>query len=174
MYTEWLRGCYRPSDVRVLFVGESPPAGGTFFYAADSKLHRATKIAFETGVPDLLIDADFLADFKTLGCFLDDLCLGPVNHLKGTPDLKRQRKAAAIRGVDPLARRIRQAEPLAVVVVMKGIAANVCSAMDKAGAGALRMRAFSFPARPQHTEAYITEMSAYLVELRDHGILRRS
>jgi hypothetical protein len=42
MTTEVLRGRYRPDVIRVLLVGESPPAGGTFFYAANYNLYRAT------------------------------------------------------------------------------------------------------------------------------------
>ena len=144
MDTEALRDRYRPTDVRVLFVGESPPAGGTFFYAANSNLYYATKDAFETGVPDLLSDADFLDDFEALGCFLDDLCLEPVNHLKGTAELEAQREAERKRGEEPLAERIRTDDPQAVVIVMKGIAANVRSAMVTANAGDLPERAFPF------------------------------
>jgi hypothetical protein len=33
--TEALRNVYRPERVRVLFVGESPPVSGAFFYQAD-------------------------------------------------------------------------------------------------------------------------------------------
>lgn len=37
---------YKPKEVRVLFIGESPPEGGTFFYLANSKLYRHTKSRF--------------------------------------------------------------------------------------------------------------------------------
>jgi len=47
-----LRARYCPDVVRVLFVGESSPAGGTFFYAANSKLYFATKHAFEQARPE--------------------------------------------------------------------------------------------------------------------------
>jgi len=109
-----------------------------------------------------------------LGCFLDELCPEPVNHLKGTPELVRQRKAEALRGEGPLADRNREAAPQAIVVVMKGIAANVLSAMNVAGADAVPMHAFSFPSRPEHTAAYVAELSEYLAQLRGFGIVRRS
>jgi hypothetical protein len=51
----------------VLFVGESPPVGGTFFYAANSKLYFAIKRALDQAVPDL-VDDDFLVPFRSLGC----------------------------------------------------------------------------------------------------------
>jgi hypothetical protein len=65
----------------VLFVGESPPAGGAFFYRANSKLYDATREAFETATPALRREDDVLAAFQRLGCYLDDLCLAPVNHV---------------------------------------------------------------------------------------------
>src|SRR5947199_2008929 len=98
--TESLRRRYRPADIRILFVGESPPAGGTFFYAANSNLYYATEAAFRQAVPDLL-SGDFLDDFRALGCFLDDLCLRPVNHLRGTPELEQQRVDERSRGEKP-------------------------------------------------------------------------
>src|SRR5687767_7532298 len=42
---EQLRLRYRPRDVQLLFVGESKPASGTFFYQADSHLYRAVREA---------------------------------------------------------------------------------------------------------------------------------
>ena len=50
MTTEELRRRYRPETVRALFVGESPPAGGTFFYAANSNLYRFTEQAFRAAL----------------------------------------------------------------------------------------------------------------------------
>lgn len=85
----------------MLFIGESPTAGGTFFYAANSNLYRATNDAFQQGVPALLT-GDFLDDFTALGCLLDDLCLTPVNQLRGSPDLEQQREDERKRGEGPL------------------------------------------------------------------------
>ena len=170
MNSEDLRARYRPRDVEVLFVGESPPAGGTFFYAANSKLYDATEEAFRRGVPELLA-GDFLHDFCVLGCFLDDLCVKPVNHLRGSPELEQRRVDERRRGQQPLADRIRDANPQAVVVVMKGIVDNVRSALADADAGSVPMRAFAFPGRPKHTASYIRELAEYLRWLQDRGIL---
>jgi len=46
-------------------------AGGTFFYRANSKLYDATREAFETAVPALRREDDFLAAFQRLSCYLD-------------------------------------------------------------------------------------------------------
>jgi hypothetical protein len=43
---ERLRRRYRPDGVRILFVGEAPPASGRFFYQADSGLYRAVRDTF--------------------------------------------------------------------------------------------------------------------------------
>jgi hypothetical protein len=74
---ELIRKRYLTKEVRVLFVGESPPAGGTFFYAANSNLYFATEEAFVAALP-ALEGKDFLEEFRRLGCYLDDLCLDAV------------------------------------------------------------------------------------------------
>jgi hypothetical protein len=48
---ESLRQSYRPQQVRVLFVGESPPAGGTFFYRANSNLRVLRVSVVELHLP---------------------------------------------------------------------------------------------------------------------------
>ncbi len=110
MNSEDVRARYRPRDVDVLFIGEPPPAGGTFFYAGNSSRYYATEEAFRRGVPELL-SGDFLDDFRALGCFLDDLCLRPANHLCGAPELEQQRLDESRRGEKPLADRVRAANP---------------------------------------------------------------
>jgi hypothetical protein len=87
---EPLRLDFLPDDVRLLFLGESPPAGGTFFYLANSKLCEATKEAFRSALPDQVRGPNFLVRFAELGCYLDDLCLEPVNHPSSTTHWRRQ------------------------------------------------------------------------------------
>ena len=78
---EILRSRYRPAAIKVLFVGESPPAGGTFFYLGNSILARHTQRAFqEVYRAKFTGPCEFLTAFAGLGCFLDDLCLSPVNR----------------------------------------------------------------------------------------------
>lgn len=61
--TQQAREDYLPDAVQVLFIGESPPAGGTFFYRANSGLYRATREAFAAGgFP--ATDGDFLRAFS--------------------------------------------------------------------------------------------------------------
>jgi hypothetical protein len=88
---ERLRESYQPERVRVLFVGEAPPASGAFFYQRDSGLCRALSTAFEEAFPRLR-GRDFVAEFRDLGCYLADLCGRPVDRL-GPWELRKARGA---------------------------------------------------------------------------------
>ena len=80
---ESLRHLHKPAQIRWLFVGESPPAGGTFFYRADSNLFRYTRQAFSAAYEiDFNNGAEFLTFFQPQGCYLIDLCEEPINHIK--------------------------------------------------------------------------------------------
>jgi hypothetical protein len=72
---ESLRARYRPSCVQVLFVGEAPPANGTFFYDGNTQMFRYVRDALSGhfGHP-----ADFLAEFQRRNYFLDDFVLDPI------------------------------------------------------------------------------------------------
>ena len=116
---ERLRRRYRPARVRLLFVGEAPPASGRFFYQADSGLYRAIRGAFLAALPDLRED-DFLESFRTLNCYLVDLCGRPVDRLDTA--LRRQ---ARTEGEIRLGKILRQLQPEVVVTVVRSIAPNV-------------------------------------------------
>jgi len=166
-----LRARYRPSNVRVLFVGESPPAGGTFFYAGNSKLYFATRAAFQAAVPDI-VSEPFLESFCELGCFLDDLCLAPVNHLKLTDrGQKRERLRLRFDGEAALAARMRDHAPEAVVLVMSGIQGNVRRAAADAGVHAPFV-VLPFPGRPEHASRFDRDLRVALHDLRSRGVLR--
>lgn len=124
---ERLREGYRPGRVRILFVGESPPASGRFFYHADSGLYRAIRDTFLAAFPDLR-EKRFLDSFRSMGCYLVDLCERPVDHLNA-----RSRRRACIAGELGLARRIRELRPGTIVTVVRSIGANVERAAKSAG-----------------------------------------
>lgn len=145
---------YKPDDVRVVFIGESPPAGGTFFYYANAKLHHATRAAFTTAIPALRRENDFLDAFKRLGCYLEDLAHEPVNHL---PLRHPARLAARREGIAPLARRIKPLQPRVVVVVMKDIVSDVVEALELAGLGHVPRERLPFPAR--HYSQYVEQLT---------------
>jgi hypothetical protein len=116
---ERLRRSYRPKRVRLLFVGESPPASGRFFYQADSGLYRAIRRTFMRAFPEIRKE-DFLATFRDLGCYLIDLCSEPVDDLE-----VKQRKRICGTGESHLARTIRRLQPETIVTLVLAIAPNV-------------------------------------------------
>jgi hypothetical protein len=129
MDTEKLRRRYLPSRVHVLFVGESPPAGGTFFYRGNSHLFRNTKEAFEAALQRRWDNAtDFLRFFQSSGFFLEDLCKQPMNRLGGS---ERHERCQA--SVSSLAERIRRHAPEHLVVTPKRIERYVVQAAGQAG-----------------------------------------
>lgn len=153
-----LRERYRPEHVRVLFVGESSPAGGTHFYRANSNLFRATRDAFVQAygagaVPD---GEDFLGYFAAAGYWLVDLADRPVNRMRG-----QERRAEVEAGVDRLAGIIRSAQPEHIVVVKASIESAVGEAAKRAGLASEAITALAFPVR-QWRRAYIRELAAFL------------
>jgi hypothetical protein len=145
---EALRRRYRPAKVRLLFVGESPPASGRFFYQADSGLYRAVRNTFAAALPNLN-DADFLESFRDLGCYLVDLCGMPVDRLS-----KKGRKKACADGEIALARGIRKLQPEIVITVVRSIAPNVRRSLQKANWKGTLLE-LPYPGRwKEHREAF--------------------
>jgi hypothetical protein len=170
---EHLRSRYRPRQIRLLFVGESAPAGGTFFYAENSTLYFETRAAFGRAFPKLLSDTAFLDLFRDLGCYLDDLCLEPVNQLA---DQLRRRKRTEFES--SLAERLRRYRPMMVIAIGKTTAApHVRSALGHAELADVPVVDVAFPGRPNHTIDFHREMSRVLgsatrsriVDLTLHG-----
>jgi hypothetical protein len=116
---ERLRSKFRPAKVRILFIGESPPASGRFFYQADSGLYRAIREAFLKAFPSLR-ERDFLESFRSLGCYLVDLCERPVDRLQ--PKARRKTCRA---GEPNLSKTFRTLRPQIAIVVIRSIARNV-------------------------------------------------
>lgn len=116
---ERLRRHYRPARVRILFLGEAPPASGRFFYQADSGLYRAIREAFVKAFPALR-ERDFLESFRALDCYLVDLCGRSVDLLG-----KKTRRKACLAGEARLSRTLRSLHPMIVITVVRSIGANV-------------------------------------------------
>ena len=150
---EYLRANYRPDNIRVLFIGESPPASGKFFYRENSTLYYATKEAFNN-------PSSFLIKFQNWGFFLDDLVPFPINRLD---DLKR--KAERLGHQDELAARLIKFQPLAVVTVMKGIKSHVDTAIELAGLSVINY-ALPFPWSEQYRIQYVNELRKLLPEFK--------
>jgi hypothetical protein len=118
---EELRKSFRPDRITTLFVGESAPQSGRFFYCGNSSLFHGMKRAFGN-------QAMFLEDFKGKGFYLDDLVLKPVNKLE-RPERSKLRWASTAK----LAERLVEYKPKAIVVVMRAIKPMVTEAMRRAG-----------------------------------------
>jgi len=123
---ERLRRRYRPARVRILFVGEAPPASGRFFYQADSGLYRAMRDGFASVFRQISGD-NFLEAFQALGCYLADLCGRPVDRLPPA-----QRKAARLEGEARLSRMLKRFKPEIVIAVARSISHNLRRARQHA------------------------------------------
>jgi hypothetical protein len=123
---ERLRESFRPPHIQLLFIGESPPASGRFFYSANSGLYRAMRMAFQRA-GSTVDDKNFLAMFQERGCYLTDLCLEPVDHLG--PD---ERRALRREGEKHLARQLKRFRPVIIGPVLRSIIRNVENAVSLA------------------------------------------
>ena len=124
---EQLRESFKPKRVRLLFIGESPPASGRFFYSSNSGLFRAMRDALFLAHPASK-DKDFFAEFRERGCYLTDLSKNPVDDLEPKP-----RRAACEAGERALAKEIRQLNPNAIAILLRSIAGNCTRAITAAG-----------------------------------------
>jgi hypothetical protein len=119
-----------PTTITTLFVGESAPASGDFFYTGNTAMLRNMRSVVET---KLGRDGDFLQRFKAFGWYLDDLVLEPVNRLE-----KSDRIARCWNAKDSLAERIAEYQPQAIVSLLRTIAPIVEEAAKAAGSKAPR------------------------------------
>jgi hypothetical protein len=138
---EAARARFRPERITTLFVGESAPSSGDFFYYGNNAMLRHMQRAVE----HVLGESDnFLKSFKAYGWYLDDLVLTPgVNHLTGS-----QRKAKCLDAKNSFAVRIAEYRPLAIVSLLLSIENIVDAAAMAAGSSAPRY-AVPFPGRGQ-------------------------
>jgi hypothetical protein len=149
---ERLRRKFRPRKVRILFVGESPPASGRFFYQADSGLYRATSEAFLKAFPNLR-EKNFLKSFRGLGCYLVDLCGRPVDRLQ--PKARRNARRA---GEPNLSKTFRTLHPQIAIVVIRSIARNVQRSEQRANWSGRHLE-LPYPGRwIRHRVAFIQQL----------------
>jgi hypothetical protein len=157
MDTEDLRRSFRPEEIIILFVGESPPAGETFFYKADSQVFRYMFKAFLLGGLEIGRD-EFLTSFKSLGCYLDDLVLKPINNTTSS-----ERKRARKEGVVSLGARIRDLSPRHVVAIARSIRGEVNEAIARSGTRAT-FDCVTFPGTGRQRK-FLDDMAAVLPRL---------
>jgi len=121
-----LRGRYRPAQVRLLFIGEAPPASGRFFYQADSGLYRAFLDSFRAILPSMA-EAEFLRAFQSAGCYLIDVCPYPVDRME-----PHARRAACLASEPELARQIEELQPQSIATIVRSIRSHAERAADRA------------------------------------------
>ncbi len=109
--------------MRLLFIGESAPASGRFFYQGDSGLYRAMRDAFRM-VDPAVHDENFFAVFQASGCYLIDLCGRPVDDLD-----PKSRRAACQGGEKSLSKAISELQPAMIATLLRSIEANVDGAL---------------------------------------------
>lgn len=147
------RNDFKPSKTKILFVGESRPSSGTFFYDKNSKLYRYTKEAFEN------VRIDFsLAKFKEMGCWLYDVCKEPISHIKS----KSVKRKIIEKYIPDLISVIKDLSPKYIIVVKKTCMEKVFSSVLEMG-HLLNIDAFntSFPSYGRQRE-YVNELTEIL------------
>jgi hypothetical protein len=138
---ESLRESYKPSKVKVLYIGESRPAGNTFFYQQDSILYSAISQAWFFRFGHRISEGEaFLDIFKEKGCYLDDLCKIPVNKMD-----EEQGTLNRLSAIPNLAERIRNYQPEAICIVINKIAKDIKAAINEAGVKNIPVYITSFP-----------------------------
>lgn len=157
---ERLRQCFRPPRIQLLFVGESPPASGRFFYSGDSGLYRAMRMAFQ--IADSKIDDEnFLTEFRARGCYLTDLSHEPIDRLDAS-----LRRAMRRNGEKLLAREITRLQPGIIAPVLRSIAGNVENAVARANWQGQILQ-FPYPGRwSKYREAFISALVPVIRRLR--------
>jgi hypothetical protein len=154
---------YKPKRVRFLLIGESPPAGGTFFYRGDSNLYNYTLNAFQRAFERTFISSEeFLKFFKDSGFYLEDLCLNPINNLP-----RRQRIEQRNYCVEGLANRLQGLKPEIVIIVMRGIVDQVEISLAAARIGDVDRRCLPFPSQG-HQREYEEELTNILIEINNN------
>jgi hypothetical protein len=160
---EALRRRYRPADVRMLFIGEAPPASGRFFYLRDSGLYRAIRDAFRA-IDPAISDETFLTIFQNSGCYLIDACPQPVDQLDS-----KSRRAALVASEPLLGRRIKKLQPRSIVTLVRSIRSSVECAISRAGWQGPVLDV-PYPGRwIRHREIFLAALTPQLKDLVRHS-----
>jgi len=130
---------YQPHKIKILFVAESPPSSGGYFYFSETigkdHLFRETMKALDLWPVSRPLrrgvdKRPLLERFRSNGFFLIDTCELPVDKLSTT-----ERITAVRRGATGLASRVRRLNPAHIVVVKITVFRPVCQALEREGLG---------------------------------------
>ncbi len=146
MEIEELREKFKPEKVRVLLVGESPPAEGTFFYDR-SLMTTYTKNAFESALDKRFqSNVEFFEHMKEIGFYLEDLSQVPIDKLPSS-----EREAKLVEESEQFAERVALLNPEAVVIILRKIEKIVRQALAEAGSTA-QVYVLPFPGNGHQTK----------------------
>ena len=145
------RDRYKPSHVLVLFIAESPPSSGGYFYFTQTigkdHLFRETMKALrfwpETRPMRKGLDKRSLLNrFCSAGFFLIDTCQIPVDKLNTTA-----RRASIANGAADLPRRVGHLDPDKILILKKTVYQPALDSLEAAGWNKriLNSRAIPFP-----------------------------
>jgi hypothetical protein len=151
--SEELRRSFRPDRIRTLFVGESAPRSGKFFYQQNTGLYRAVKSVFNW-------DGDFLSQFKARGFYLDDLSLIPVNGMG-----PKERRKQCEESVASLSTRLKGYKPSTIVIIGRSVDTWIRKAVNEAGLD-VPIHSTTYPGRFQNLrEQFQNEMTKIIPQL---------
>lgn len=125
---EHIRESHRPNNIRILFVGESPPKIGKFFYVESlmtTFISKPFELRFNITFNN---NQDFIDFFKNKDCYLDDLCTEPVDKLP--PNIRKQK---LIESVKPFSKKLAEMKPLVVISILKRIEPYVVNSIELSG-----------------------------------------
>ena len=131
------RNKYRPTKVNVLFIAESPPSSGGYFYAEKTigkdHLFRETMKALKLWPVDRPMrkgcdKRPMLKQFRSLGFFLIDTCELPVDKMS-----PRRRRLSTIQGASTLPNRVKELDPGRILIVKKTVFNPARHALSIAG-----------------------------------------
>ena len=127
MNHERTRKRFKPSKIKILFVGESPPANGGFFYIDSQMTNYMADVFSEVFNKNFSSTDGFLKFFKAKDCYLDDLSIVPVDNKN-----PEERKRIINECIGAFAKRLKKYKPELVVAVLKRIKDPVEQAVCKA------------------------------------------
>lgn len=163
---EDIRNRYLPTEIKVLFIGESPPCKGQFFYSGKPKLLTSTMEVFEDFFKkDFKDNLEFLKFFKTSDYFLDDLCHKPINQIEDPIERNKKRS----KSVKALRNRLKEYNPKKIIVIMKDKDFNkyINQAINLANLNNnIRYEALPFPRYERDVIRYKLGLKEYLADLR--------
>jgi len=131
------RNKYKPTEVNVLLVAESPPSSGGYFYAEKAigkdHLFRETMKALKLWPVDRPMrkgcdKRPMLEHFRSLGFFLIDTCELPVDKMP-----PGQRRLSTAQGALTLPKRVKRLDPAGILIVKKTVFSPVRQALSIAG-----------------------------------------